>query len=92
LIPITNVGSIAMAEDRGDQSVLRHIQKPHDEEQRLFARNALSDDERHRLQKINIELDQAFDLLRQRRALREYGRNPDEAEERPPNVVEGYEG
>ncbi len=81
-----------MAKDTGDQPVLAHIQRLHDEEQRLFAKNALSDDERHKLQKINIELDQAFDLLRQRRALREFGRNPDEAEERSPNIVEGYEG
>lgn len=81
-----------MAEDTGDRKVLDHIKHLYDEEQRLFAKNALSDDERHRLQKINIELDQAFDLLRQRRALREYGRDPDEAEVRSPNVVEGYEG
>jgi hypothetical protein len=81
-----------MADETGDRKVLDHIQALHDEEQRLFAKNALSDDERHKLQKINIELDQAFDLLRQRRALREYGRNPDEAEERPPGIVEGYQG
>lgn len=81
-----------MAEETGDRKVLDHITALYDEEQRLFAQDTLSDAERHRLQKINIELDQAFDLLRQRRALREYGRNPDEAEERPPNVVEGYQG
>lgn len=81
-----------MAEETGDRKVLEHITALHDEEQRLYAKDALSDDERRRLQKINIELDQAFDLLRQRRALREYGRNPDDAEERPPNVVEGYQG
>ena len=81
-----------MPADTGDQPVLAHIQKLHDEEQRLFAKNALSDDERRKLQKINIEVDQAFDLLRQRRALREFDRNPDEAEERPANVVEGDEG
>ena len=81
-----------MADETGDSKVLDHIKHLHDEEQRLYAKDALSDDERHKLQKINIELDQAFDLLRQRRALREYGRNPDEAEERPPNVVEGYQG
>jgi len=81
-----------MAEETGDQKVLDHIKRLHDEEQQLFAKNALSDSERHKLQKINIELDQAFDLLRQRRALREFGRNPDEAEVRSPNIVEGYEG
>lgn len=81
-----------MADETGDRKVLEHITALHEEEQRLFAKNALSDAERHKLQRINIELDQAFDLLRQRRALREFGRNPDEAEERPPNVVEGYQG
>ena len=81
-----------MADETGDQKVLDHIKALHDEEQRLYGKDALSDAERHKLQKINIELDQAFDLLRQRRALREYGRDPDEAEERSPNVVEGYQG
>lgn len=81
-----------MADETGDRKVLDHITALHDEEQRLFAKGTLSDAERHKLQKINIELDQAFDLLRQRRALREFGRNPDDAEERPPNVVEGYQG
>ncbi len=81
-----------MADETGDRKVLDHIKALHDEEQRLFAKNALSDDERRKLHGINVELDQAFDLLRQRRALREYGRDPDEAEERPPGVVEGYQG
>ena len=81
-----------MTDETGDRKVLEHITALHEEEQRLFAKNALSDAERHKLQKINIELDQAFDLLRQRRALREFGKNPDEAEERSPNVVEGYQG
>ncbi len=81
-----------MADETGDRKVLEHITALHEEEQRLFAKDALSDDERRKLQKINIELDQAFDLLRQRRALREFGKNPDEAEERSPNVVEGYLG
>jgi Protein of unknown function (DUF2630) len=41
--------------------------------------------------KINIELDQCWDLLRQRQALRDAGRNPDEAHVRPPEIVENYE-
>lgn len=40
-----------------------------------------------RLAKINIELDQCWDLLRQRQA----GHNPDEAHVRPPEIVENYE-
>jgi len=44
------------------------------------------------LAKINVELDQCWDLLRQRRALREFGRNPDEAEVRSAAIVENYKG
>jgi len=39
----------------------------------------------------HIELDQCWDLLRQRRALREFGRDPEQAKVRPPKVVENYE-
>ena len=39
----------------------------------------------------HYELDQCWDLLRQRRALREFGRDPDQAKVRPPKVVENYE-
>jgi hypothetical protein len=38
-----------------------------------------------------VSLDQCWDLLRQRRARREAGRNPDAAELRAPEVVERYE-
>jgi len=51
----------------------------------------LTDEDRNRLEKIKIELDQYWDLLRQRRALREFGRNPNQAKVRPPDVVEDYE-
>ena len=44
-----------------------------------------------RLAKIKVELDQCWDLLRQRRALREFGRDPDEAKVRPAKIVENYE-
>jgi len=62
------------------------------EEKKLYAQGEMSDAERERLTKINVELDRCWDLLRQRRALREYGRNPDEAEVRPAKVVENYKG
>lgn len=44
-----------------------------------------------RLEEIRIELDQLWDLLRRRRALRDAGRNPDEAQKRPVDVVERYQ-
>ena len=47
--------------------------------------------ERARLRELKVSLDQCWDLLRQRQALREAGRDPDAAQVRPPEVVENYE-
>ncbi len=47
-------------------------------------------EEHDRLRAIETELDQCWDLLRQRRALRETGGDPREAAVRPPDEVEGY--
>ena len=44
-----------------------------------------------RLQQLKVSLDQCWDLLRQRRALREAGRDPDDAEVRDSDVVERYQ-
>ncbi len=81
-----------MTQHTTDKNVLGHIEKLVDEEKKLYARGEISDAERDRLSKINVELDRCWDLLRQRRALREFGRNPDEAEVRPAKVVENYKG
>jgi hypothetical protein len=80
-----------MKDQAEDQSVLKHIQQLAAEEHRLFAHEALTDGDRARLAKINIELDQCWDLLRQRQALQDAGRNPNEAHVRPPQIVENYE-
>jgi hypothetical protein len=50
----------------------------------------LNDDDRARLQELEVRLDQLWDLLRQRRARVEMGENPDEGHVRPPETVEGY--
>lgn len=47
-------------------------------------------EEHDRLRRVEVELDQCWDLLRQRRALRESGGDPRAAEVRPPDQVEGY--
>ncbi|MEE6175034.1 DUF2630 family protein [Mycobacterium sp. 050134] len=47
-------------------------------------------EEHDRLRRVEIELDQCWDLLRQRRALRDSGGDPREAEVRPADEVEGY--
>jgi hypothetical protein len=75
-----------------DKTVLEHIQHLVAEEKKLYAQGTMSDAERDQLAKINVELDQCWDLLRQRRALREFGRNPDEADVRPASIVENYRG
>jgi hypothetical protein len=58
---------------------------------RREAEGAASEDDRRRLQAVKVSLDQCWDLLRQRRALRESGLDPGAAEVRPADVVEGYQ-
>ena len=47
-------------------------------------------EDRRRLGAVEVELDRCWDLLRQRRALRETGGNPDQAEARDAGTVEKY--
>jgi Protein of unknown function (DUF2630) len=64
------------------------------EEHELWGREAAgepSDSDRRRLDELKVALDQCWDLLRQRRALREAGRDPGAASVRPPEVVERYQ-
>ena len=78
-------------DDRGkDQSVLTHIQRLAAEEHGLFEKESLADEERKRLADIQVQLDQCWDLLRQRRALRETGGDPSQAHVRPPEVIKKY--
>ena len=67
-----------------------------DEEHRLRAAlqagEITADDEHERLKGLEVELDQCWDLLRQRRAKREYGSDPEQAVVRPPGTVENYLG
>jgi len=77
-----------------DQPVLTHIQELVGEEHRLFQqgqRGAVDERERQRLAQVQVELDQCWDLLRQRRALREVGQDPNLAQVRPAQIVENYE-
>jgi hypothetical protein len=46
--------------------------------------------EQERLREVEASLDQCWDLLRQRRAKRQYGEDPDEAAARPEQEVENY--
>jgi hypothetical protein len=79
-----------------DKNPLAHIRDLVDEERELRARlqrhEIGADEEHERLRALEVELDQCWDLLRQRRALRETGGDPREAHLRPPDEVEGYLG
>jgi hypothetical protein len=80
-----------MAKENKDKSVLNHIDQLVKEEERLYAKDQLSAGEQKRLAELKVELDQYWDLLRQRRALEEFGENPDKAKKRPVKIVENYE-
>lgn len=79
-------------EQASERSIFKHIEQLVDEEHRLYNQKERSDTDRARLAKIQVELDQCWDLLRQRQALREFGRDPKEAHVRSPDVVEHYKG
>jgi hypothetical protein len=64
------------------------------EEHELWERESAgtaTDSDRRRLRDLKVSLDQCWDLLRQRRAFRDAGRDPDAADVRRPEVVEHYE-
>jgi hypothetical protein len=72
--------------------LIRQIDELVDEEHQLRSRaGGMSDEERARLRDLEVQLDQCWDLLRQRRARAEFGENPDDAAVRPAQVVEGYQ-
>lgn len=80
-----------------DESILGRIEALVGEEHALIDReqeDAVDEDalgaDRRRRDELSVELDRCWDLLRQRRALREAGNNPDEAQARDANTVEKY--
>ena len=77
-----------------DERIHERIEALVAEEHELYERGAeggLSETEHRRLELVKVGLDQSWDLLRQRRALREAGRDPSAATLRDPEVDEGYE-
>ena len=78
-----------------DDDVIASIGALVDEEHRLQAKagpgEPLAEADESRLRDIEVRLDQCWDLLRQRRARREFGLDPDDASVRSPDVVEHYQ-
>ena len=78
-----------------DRDVIARINELAAEEHELFGREGrgeATDRDRTRLAELQVTLDQCWDLLHQRRALRNAGLDPDEAKVRDENTVEGYQG
>ena len=78
-----------------DKEIMQHIEQLVNEEHELMERSegegGLDENEHARMKELEVSLDQCWDLLRQRRARRSVGQNPDEAKERDPNIVEHYQ-
>jgi hypothetical protein len=75
-----------------DRHAMSHIERLVHEEHALYEQPSLSEHDAARLKEIQVELDQCWDLLRQRRAARETGGDPSQAHVRPPEIVEKYVG
>jgi Protein of unknown function (DUF2630) len=80
-----------------DESIAARIENLVDEERELRRReeadrhdDRLLEGDRARLSAVKVELDRCWDLLRQRRALEEFGQDPREAEARDADTVERY--
>jgi hypothetical protein len=74
-----------------DEGVQNRIEELVQEEHKLLGLDESDPRDRHeRLRSIEVELDRCWDLLRQRRARREFQQNPDEASARSSDTVEGY--
>lgn len=76
-----------------DTEILHRIEALVNEEHDLLKqseRGQLEADQHERMQSLQVNLDQCWDLLRQRRARREFGENPNDAKVRDPNIVENY--
>jgi hypothetical protein len=77
-----------------DRQVLSRIDELVREEEQLLLLHegeaSLNPEEHARLAELKVQLDQAWDYLRQRRALRQYGDDPDDASPRDAGTVEDY--
>jgi hypothetical protein len=80
-----------MATDEGIHDRIEQLVAEEHQLYELGGDRGLSDSEHRRLESVKVSLDQCWDLLRQRRALREAGFDPAAAHVRDPEVVERYE-
>lgn len=79
-----------MAEKTKDQSVLAHIKQLTENEEHLYGKSELTEEDVKDLHRVKFELDQYWDLLRQRRAFRDAGEDPNRAKMRSSDTIENY--
>ena len=78
-----------------DTGLINNIDTLAREEHALFEKEShgkATPADQQRLAQLQAMLDQCWDLLRQRRAKREFGQNPDEAQMRDEKTIKGYVG
>ena len=73
-----------------EKDLMSRISARVDEEHRLRDSGEHTDEQKARMRNLEVQLDQCWDLLRQRRAKRQYDEDPEDAEVRPAGEVEGY--
>ncbi|MBD1365683.1 DUF2630 family protein [Mucilaginibacter sp. ZT4R22] len=79
-----------MEEKKEDISVIEHIRQLTEREEHLYGKTELTDEDIKEMHIVKSELDQYWDLLRQRRAFRDAGDNPDRAQMRSVDTIEHY--
>jgi hypothetical protein len=73
-----------------DKDIRSQIHALVEEEHQLRNATGHTEEQRARITQLEQDLDQLWDLLRQRDAKRQYGEDPDEAKARPEPQVENY--
>lgn len=79
-----------MENNTNDQSVMAHIKELTEKEEQLYGKPDLSEQEVKDLHTVKAKLDQYWDLLRQRRAFRDAGDDPNRAEMRSSDTIKNY--
>jgi hypothetical protein len=84
------IGPVTKEPNMDDSTIHSTINALVEEEHRLNSAPSPSPEDHQRRAEIEAQLDQCWDLLRQRQALREFGEDPDKAQQRSINTVESY--
>lgn len=79
-----------MEKNTEDKSVMAHIKDLTEKEEHLYGKEDLTDQDVKDLHTVKSELDQYWDLLRQRRAFRDAGDDPNRAQMRSSDTIENY--